>query len=404
MTNSQLFAPTLLFRRFLMPVLLIISTGFAMFSMFFGSGNLVFPIMLGDIVQGHYVVATIGLFVTAVIVPFLGLLGIYLFDGSYEAFFQRMGNYAGFILPLLIIALIGPFGVIPRCITVAYGSLVLLFPNLPFSLFSVGMCVLIFLLTLDPRKMILVIGAVLTPLLLVSLVTIIVRGISGAQLSYPVIGEVSAASEFFTGALQGYLTLDLMAAFFFATVVIKYIRYNIEQKAMVKARQNIIIFASLLFGAGLLAVIYSAFVYLGAAYADILNTDHPEQSITIIANHTLGSLASPIVVLAVSMAVLTTAVTLTSVAATFLRSNLFRDRIYTSVSTLLILVIALFVSTLQFTGIAALLGPILVVLYPGLIVLTVLNIANKLWGVKILKIPVYVVFALSAAWYWLPVM
>src|SRR5262245_8338583 len=102
--------------------LLIISTGFALFSMFFGSGNLVFPLVVGKESGGHYLLATLGIFLTGVVVPFLGVIAMMLYKGDNQKFFGSMGKPATFWFPLIALSLMGPFGVLARCITVAHGS------------------------------------------------------------------------------------------------------------------------------------------------------------------------------------------------------------------------------------------------------------------------------------------
>ncbi len=55
------------------------STGIAIFSMFFGSGNVVFPLLLGKMTGEQIPWALLGLTITAVGAPLLGLLGSVLF-------------------------------------------------------------------------------------------------------------------------------------------------------------------------------------------------------------------------------------------------------------------------------------------------------------------------------------
>ena len=61
-----------------------LSTGLAMFSMFFGAGNITFPLIIGQTVEGSLLWALAGLIITAVLIPFSGLLSITLFEGNYE--------------------------------------------------------------------------------------------------------------------------------------------------------------------------------------------------------------------------------------------------------------------------------------------------------------------------------
>src|SRR3990167_5283961 len=161
---------------------LILSTGLAMFSMFFGSGNLVFPLLVGQMSEGHYLSATLGILLTGVLVPFLGILAMILFNGDSNAFFRRLGGPATFWFPLIALSLMGPFCVLARCITVAHGAFHLLSPTTPLWLFSLISCGFIFFLTIKKNKIVPVLGSILTPLLLASLAAIAFFALTKAGL------------------------------------------------------------------------------------------------------------------------------------------------------------------------------------------------------------------------------
>ena len=103
--------------------LVILSTGFALFSMFFGSGNLVFPILVGKESGSHFLFASLGILLTGAVVPFLGAFGIMLYDGKFEKFFAPIGKVGTFLFTVIALCLLGPFAVVPRCMTVAHGAL-----------------------------------------------------------------------------------------------------------------------------------------------------------------------------------------------------------------------------------------------------------------------------------------
>ena len=86
----------------------IIAIGFAMFSMFFGAGNVVFPLALGQYAQDHNFYAILGLLITAVGVPFAGLMAMTLYNGDYKKFFERIGPLPGFAVAAIIMGLIRP--------------------------------------------------------------------------------------------------------------------------------------------------------------------------------------------------------------------------------------------------------------------------------------------------------
>jgi len=190
---------------------LMLSTGFAMFSMFFGSGNLVFPLLVGKESQGHLFFAALGFILTGVLVPFLGVGAMMLYKGDNRAFFGTLGRPARFWLPLIILGLMGPFGVLARCFTVAHGSFKLIFPEVELIVFSLVSCVLIFMITINKNRIIPMLGQWLTPFLLLALFAIGVFGYWYSDLNVQAQGQWDTA--FLTGIFKGYQTMDLLAAF-----------------------------------------------------------------------------------------------------------------------------------------------------------------------------------------------
>jgi LIVCS family branched-chain amino acid:cation transporter len=368
---------------------LILSTGLAMFAMFFGSGNLVFPILVGQLSQGHTVLSSIGILLTGVLVPFLGILAMLLFKGDTSLFFSRLGKPATFWFSLFALAIMGPFGVLARCITVAHGAFCLLAPSTPLWIFSLVTCVVLFVLTIRKNRIVPMLGSILTPLLLVSLVAITVFGLSSMPL--PAASAGGSWASFKIGIFQGYQTMDLLAAFFFSTFVINHLKQN-EQPGISSLS---IFFNSSLIGAGLLSSIYVVLVLLGAMYAPQLAGVPPQALFAKVTEYVLGPYAAIVVCTAVILACLTTAIVLTSLFSDFLKKEVAREKISPAVAICTTLAIGFFISTLEFSGIMRFIGPILEVIYPALIVMTILNIAYKSWGWKTVRLPTAVVFALK---------
>ena len=368
---------------------LVVTTGFALFAMFFGSGNLVFPLLVGTESQGHYLLSSFGIILTGVLVPFMGVLAILLYKGDTREFLGTMGRPAKFWFPLIALSLMGPFGVLARCITVAHGSFTLLFPSCTLIPFSLAFCGIIFLLTANKNRIIPFLGSTLTPFLLVALLAIISAGIWHAEVKAPEGSNVLSA--FRTGALQGYQTMDLLAAFFFSTFIIQHLTQKFpadeEPQTLVK-----VFLKSAFIGGSLLSFVYCGLVYLGSAYAVQLTDVPPQAMLGVVSQNTLGVFSAPIVCVTVVLACFTTAVVLTSLFADFFRQEVSKNLINVPVSLGVTLGIAFGVSTLEFSGIAAFLAPILETLYPALIVLTLVNITNKLWGAKLRRWPVILTF------------
>jgi LIVCS family branched-chain amino acid:cation transporter len=372
---------------------LILSTGLAMFSMFFGSGNLVFPLIVGQMSEGHFGLAALGIFLTGVLVPFLGILAMLLFKGSSHDFFIRFGKPATFWFPLVALSLMGPFGVLARCITVAHGAFQLVLPNTPLWIFSLISCGALFFLTIRKNRIISLLGSILTPFLLLSLATIVLCALNGSPLPSTESFE-GGWKSFSTGIFQGYQTMDLLAAFFFSIFVIKHLQNHLGPEENPTKSLPIFLKASLV-GALLLSTVYFGLVLMGAVYAPELSLVPPQEMLGFVAQKTLGPWAAPVVCVAVILACLTTAIILTSLFADFLRKEVTKNQIPPYIAVITTLIIAFFTSTLEFSGIARVIGPILEVIYPALIVLTILSIFQKLWGWKIVRMPTAVAFVLK---------
>jgi LIVCS family branched-chain amino acid:cation transporter len=369
-------------------------TGLAMFSMFFGAGNVVFPLMLGQYAKDQNFWAMMGLVITAVGVPFLGLITMTLFDGDYKQFFNRIGKWPGFLVSAAILLLIGPFGGMPRCIALSHSTLKLYLPNVSLPVFSAIACVIIYFLTYKRTKILDVLGRFLTPALLVSLALIIAGGFWYGP-SAP-ISDKSSISVFLTGLTEGYQTMDLLGAFFFSSVVLACLRDDVNpaDKKDYKRIIKIMLKASCI-GATLLALTYFGFSYISSFYSEMLTGVPGDEIAGKLAHYILGPYAGIIACLAVSLSCLTTAIALGAVAAEFLHIDLSNNRISYNTSLIATLIITFFVSTLHFTGIKMILGPILQVCYPALIALSIMNIAYKLYGVETVKWPFFTVFVLG---------
>ena len=351
--------------------------------MFFGSGNLVFPLLVGQESGGHYLLASLGIIFTGVMVPFLGLLGVMLCGGSLKEFFSPLGKMATFIFSFIALSLMGPFGVLARCFTVAHGAIQTIFPVVPLAVTSFCFCALIYLMTIKKNKIVSTLGSYLTPLLLISIGAIAFFAFKETSVDAvsAAVADVSAWSSFKNGFLQGYQTMDLLAAFFFSAFIINHLQSVRAEDASEKSSLKIFLRSSYV-GGGLLAVVYFVLVVLGSLYAPSLSGLLPQDMLGHIALKTLGSLGAPCLCLVVVLACLTTAVVLTSLFADFLRKEVLKEKIGNSHALLITLGIGFLVSILGFSAIARFLGPVLELIYPALIVLTVVNISHKFFGVK----------------------
>jgi LIVCS family branched-chain amino acid:cation transporter len=368
--------------------------------MFFGAGNIVFPLAMGQFAQDQNIFAIIGFLITAVGVPFIGLISMTLFDGDYHRFFERIGKIPGFFIAFAIMGLIGPFGAMPRVIALSYSTSKIFVPNISLLYFSFFSCVLIFLLTYKRQRILDILGYVLTPLLLISLIILIVKGISSA--SEPLPSGLSSSNAFFHGLQLGYNTMDLMGAFFFSSVVILCLKKELHPEGQKDFRRLITMTlkASCL-GAFLLALVYIGSSYVAAYNSEILKSVPPDEILATLSLQILGPYAGIVAVSAVALACLTTAIALAAVFAEYLHEDITFEKIGYVPCLIFTLIATFLMSTLNFSGIMNFLGPILIVCYPALIVLSVVNLMYKLYGFKLVLLPVGVVFILSLIVYWI---
>ncbi len=372
--------------------MIIFSTGLAMFSMFFGSGNLVFPLLVGQMSQGHYLVAGLGIVLTGVLVPFLGILAMLFFRGKTSELFSLIGKRAPFWLSLICLSIMGPFGVLARCITVAHGAFQLIVPDSSLWLFSLIGCGSIFILAIKKNKIVPMLGSFLTPFLLASLAAIMICGLYVTDL--PPSTKTGSWASFKTGVFQGYQTMDLLAAFFFSTFIINHLQKRATPQTD-PVQIISIFFRSSLVGAGLLSCIYGVLVALGAMYAPLLANVPPQEMLGFVAQQCLGSFAAPLVCISVVLACLTTAIVLASLFADFLRKEVTQEKLPHTAALAMTLAFAFGTSTLEFSGIARYIGPLLEIMYPALILLAVLGILHKLWGWRSVKMPFAAMLALK---------
>lgn len=359
-----------------------LAAGLAIFAMFFGAGNIIFPLALGQMTLDKTPWGLAGLLLTAVVIPFMGLLAMFRYQGKIRLFFSRLGPLTGFILASVIIFLLGPLGAAPRCLALAHSTLSLSLPGIPLLLFSALACVIIFLFTYKESQLLKLLGYVLSPLKIALLIAIIIKGFIEAPAATLLSTDLSSLSYFWKGLTQGYNTMDLLAAFFFAPLVLSSMRYMNKEEN----KNRFALIASTI-GASLLAIVYIGFCYLAYLYAPYLEATTHEQLLGAIAILILGKHAGLIVSLTVTFACLTTAIALIAAFARFMEKEVLREKLGYLPILILSLLLTFGVTTLEFQGIARFLNPILEICYPALIGLTLYNLFTKVPEEELLKLP-----------------
>lgn len=190
------------------PYSYIITVALAIFSMFFGAGNLLYPLKVGMHAGSHLFFGMLGFIITAVCLPLAGLVAMILFDGNYEMFFGRLGKKVGNFIIFICMLVIGPIIAIPRIVTLSHTMTAPFLPDvlqvvtpqssLLFALIFLGIT---FLTTYRENRIVDLLGHVISPLLVISLAIIIIKGIMIAEV--PIVTPVDAWQAFTINFIRG---------------------------------------------------------------------------------------------------------------------------------------------------------------------------------------------------------
>ncbi|NGX57165.1 MAG: Branched-chain amino acid transport system 2 carrier protein [Chlamydiae bacterium] len=345
--------------------------GLAFFAMFFGSGNLVFPLFLGQYAGDHWFTVFLGFLLSGVIGPLFGVVAMVAYQGNTNKFFETIGKRNALIFVSLLMMVWIPFGAAPRCIRVAYESFATAVPTVPLWIFGIVYSALVYFSIVRKSRMIEVLGYFLTPALLICLAVLWVLGMLGTEA--PPTSIESTASIFHTGLAHGYETMDLIASFFFSLSIIAVIQA--EKMPVGQSMKKALL--SGFIGMSILAMVYLALIYMAARNADLLAPLAKDQLLPFISRQFLGPQWSIIPVGVVFLACLTTSVAMLSVFADFVKEKYLPWDETSSYSVIIGVVLTYFLSLFTFDGLMVVTTPILEISCPLLILLTVYNLGKK---------------------------
>ena len=347
----------------------IIVVGFALFSMFFGAGNVIFPPYLGMESGPQWLLGFSAYFIADIGLALLGVFAL-LRVGSSEAVTLRLGKIPAELLMCAIILCIGPMVAIPRTSATTFEMAIS--PNLSGVspvLFSVLFFALILALCIKESAVVDIVGKVLTPLLLVGLFAIIIKGIVTP------LGEIAAlpqiANAAVTGIKAGYQTMDALAALPFGIIVLQ----SVTAKGYDSGRKQFRVVGGAAVLAGvLLLCVYMGLAYLGATVSAQYTSDIGRaQLIMALVEALMGKVGVILFGVVVGLACVTTAIALTSSAAAYF-AELCRGKVSYKVFVIAICVFSAVVSNLGLDRIVAVAAPVLDVIYPPTLVLIFISL------------------------------
>lgn len=356
-----------------------------LFGMFFGAGNLIFPVYMGQLAGSNVWPATIGFLITGVGLPLLGIVAMGI---SHSNGLNDMGNrvhplYSIFLTCALYLT-IGPFFAIPRTATVSFEvGLAPLLPDhqikLSLAIFSLLFFIAVLWFSIRPSKILTWIGKIINPIFLVSLSILVIAALINpmASVAEVPVAESYQSNSFFKGFLEGYNTMDALAALAFGIVVITVIRNLGVKEPNTIAADTI---KSGFFSTMLMALIYIFLTVIGAQSRGVYGVSaNGGEALSIISKHYLGSIGSIILAITMIFACLKTAIGLiTSCSETFV--TLFPKTLSYKAYAILFCVVSFAIANVGLSNIILFSIPVLMMLYPLAITLILLSLFHRFFG------------------------
>lgn len=356
-----------------------------LFGMFFGAGNLIFPVHLGQLAGRNVLPAMIGFIITAVGIPILGVAAIgSTHSDGLQALASKVGRRYGTAFTCLLYLTIGPFFAIPRCATTSFTTGIAPMLGADTSetaallLFSLIFFAVVLALSLRPAGITVWIGKIINPIFLVFLAILVVSALlrPGADVSAVEPEAAYQSGVLFSGFIEGYGTMDAIAGLAFGIVVIDIVRSMGVTRDADVARDVLI--SGVLTGT-LMAVIYIATILMGAQSRGLFATsENGGIALAQIAGHYLGAAGSLVLAATITFACLKTSIGLvTSCADAFAR--MFPRALSYRAWAVIFTVFSFCVSNFGLSRIIELSLPVLMFLYPLAITLILLALFGALF-------------------------
>jgi LIVCS family branched-chain amino acid:cation transporter len=347
----------------------ILVTGFALFSMFFGAGNLILPPFLGFHAGETWFLVTLGFVITAVFIPILGIIAHAKLQGTMYDFGKKVSPIFSLLYCLIVyvICIVLPA---PRTASVTHELAIAPFFDTSALLTSTIYFVLVFLFVINRAKILNVLGKYLTPLIILILLIIIGVGMFSAP-------EISNASIMKTplidGILEGYQTFDAIGAIVVGAVLV--ISLNIKGYNSVASKKELIKKSGLLAGLGLF-IIYSGLIIIGALF----NSSFPEDATRIdvlngLSTLTLGNTGAAFLSVLIALACFTTAVGIITGTADYFKGLFNNSQWAYTVTAIISCMLGVLMGQFNVGYIIDIALPALMFIYPITIVLILLNVA-----------------------------
>ncbi len=345
--------------------------GLALFSTMFGAGNLIFPPQIGLFSGTAWVMGALGLLLTGIVLPVLALWAVNNTGDGPEDLMGHVHPRFYQVFFLINCTLIGMGSTLPRSAATAHEIGVQgLFPNAPIWVTVVVFFILVYLFANDRNSVIDKLGKYLTPLLLIMLAIVLIKGVVSPP-GVPV--DTGIQNPAGKAMLTAYNTGDLTVGLLFSGVILG----DLGRRGYTGAqRKKGGILVGLVCIVALFAI-YGTLTYLGAAAGSSFAQDTPQTALLSgVVSMIMGRWGLGCLGVAVALACLTTAVGIGTTIASFF-NDLFNGRIPYRVWIIILCVVGTLMGITGVQNIINYVTPIFLVVYPICIVLTALGLLNR---------------------------
>lgn len=352
----------------------ILVTSFAMFSMIFGGGNFILPPLLGLKAGDSWQIVALAFGISGVIIPLLGILIQAKIQGTMVDVGKKVHPLFGLIIGVLMYGVCLSFP-IPRTASVTYELAIQEFFPISSLWFGVIYFSAVMYLCFNRSKVLDILGKYLTPILLGIILLIIFKAVFFVEGK---INPTVMEHPFSGGLLEGYQTFDGIASIIIGGVIISSL--DMEKSLDYAQKKKLTIYAGIISGFALL-IIYTGFIYTGAILSG--NFASPEVSrsevLSSVSLHTLGSIGKSLLSISVSIACFTTAVGIITGAADFMKTILGNSNLVYKITVIASCIVGVLVGQTGTDYIISIAVPILVLIYPIVVMLIFLNLAPDNW-------------------------
>ncbi|WP_396597435.1 branched-chain amino acid transport system II carrier protein [Dokdonia sp. R86516] len=368
-------------------------TAFALFSLFFGAGNLILPSFLGFNAGSSWLFVLAGFLISAVVIPILAIYGHARLQGTLIDFAKKVSPLFALLYTIVVyaisIALPGP-----RTASVTYEMAIAPYFDISSWLWSTIYFGLVLIFVLNRSKMMDLVGKYLTPAILIILALVIGIGIFG---EYEPMRASIFDSTLTSGILEGYQTFDAIGGVVVGGVIVISLGFK---KGSSGAKQRLLTRAGIIAGIGLL-LIYGGLIYLGALRSGGIEMTDRTALLTLLSTDTLGVIGTKVLAVLVGLACFTTAVGIVTGTADFVKGILGDSQVAYTITAILGAILGVVMGQLDVNSIIIVAVPALMFIYPITIVLILLNAMPRRWTSPVVfKAVVIATILFSAPDFW----